>query len=399
MNRLSKQTQDPAQLDLNEEKQLISVSGLTKKYGSFTAIQDVSFSVGQGEIVGFLGPNGAGKSTTMNILTGCLSSTAGTVTIDGHDILEEPEAAKKCIGYLPEQPPLYPGMTVTEYLRYICGLRKIKDKDKQIALACALCRIGGHTNRLISELSKGYRQRVGIAQALLGEPPVLILDEPTSGLDPAQIIEIRQLIRALSKKHTVILSSHILSEIQAVCGRIIIISGGKIIADDSEQNLTQRTDEQKTYNLRVAGAETQVLDALKRLDKVASCSLLEPKEKNTTELLLRPKGAQDIRPVVFDLLCKANLPILLLKDNSLTLEQVFMRLIDDSARPPEEEPDNRANLFLVEEGVSQPDVPLDSVQENAAAPQPVRQPEENSPASGEPSLSNETQQTEKEEKS
>ena len=217
---------------------MIEVTNLVKKYGKHTAVNNISFTVKEGEILGFLGPNGAGKSTTMNMITGYIASTEGTVTIDGHDILEEPEKAKKFIGYLPEQPPLYFDMTVLEYMKFAADLKKIpKDKKKaMIEEVMDMVKITDMKNRLIKNLSKGYRQRVGLAQAILGYPEVIILDEPTVGLDPKQIIEIRDLIKSLKKKHTVILSSHILSEVSAVCDYVLIISHGKLVASDTPDN-------------------------------------------------------------------------------------------------------------------------------------------------------------------
>ena len=220
---------------------MIKVNNLTKKYGSTVALEDVSFSVKKGEVAGFLGPNGAGKSTTMNIITGYLSSTSGTVTIDGFDILEQPTEAKKKIGYLPEVPPLYPDMTVNEYLDFVYELKgAAQKKEAHFKEICELTGISSVRGRLIRNLSKGYRQRVGIAQTLVGNPPVLILDEPTVGLDPKQIIEVRNLIKKLGQKHTVILSSHILSEVQAVCDRIIVLNNGKLVADSTSESLSDR---------------------------------------------------------------------------------------------------------------------------------------------------------------
>ena len=219
---------------------MIKISHLVKNYGSFCAVDDISFEVERGEVVGFLGPNGAGKSTTMNIVTGYLSSTSGSVTIGGVDILDDPLNAKRLIGYLPEQPPLYPDMTVDEYLSFCYDLKGCTlNKQKHIEEVCSVVKIGDVRRRLIKNLSKGYRQRVGIAQALIGNPPVIIFDEPTIGLDPKQIIEIRNLIRTLGKEHTVILSTHILQEVQAVCDRIVIINKGKIVADALTENISR----------------------------------------------------------------------------------------------------------------------------------------------------------------
>ena len=235
---------------------MIEVSGLSKRYGSFLAVDNVSFSIGKGEIVGFLGPNGAGKSTIMNIITGYLSFTRGKVTVDGFDISEEPEQAKKRIGYLPEIPPLYNDMKVREYLNFIYDLKKVKfPKNAHIEEVERLVKVDNVKNRLIKNLSKGYRQRVGFAAALIGNPDILILDEPTVGLDPKQIIEIRNLISKLGKNHTIILSSHILSEIQAVCKRVIIINRGQIVADDMLSNLSERLSADKSVTARIVCEE------------------------------------------------------------------------------------------------------------------------------------------------
>ena len=232
---------------------MIEVNNLVKRYGDHTAVDHLSFKIEKGKIYGFLGPNGAGKSTTMNMITGYIASTEGTVTIDGHDILDEPEQAKKCIGYLPEMPPLYFDMTVLEYMNFVADLKKIpKDKKKSmVAEVMEMVKITDMKNRLIKNLSKGYRQRVGLAQAILGYPEVIILDEPTVGLDPKQIIEIRDLIKSLKEKHTVILSSHILSEVSAVCDYVLIISHGKLVASDTPENLGKLAEGSNTLNLIV----------------------------------------------------------------------------------------------------------------------------------------------------
>ena len=242
---------------------MIEVKNLTKYYGDKHAVDGISFSVKQGEILGFLGPNGAGKSTTMNILTGYISSTSGSVEIDGYDILDNPIEAKQKIGYLPELPPLYTDMTVQGYLSFVYDLKKCKIPKKQhIDDVCRRVRIDHVQNRIIKNLSKGYRQRVGLAQALIGNPEVLILDEPTVGLDPKQIIEIRDLIKVLGERHTVILSSHILSEVQAVCDRLVIINGGKIVADDTAENLTRKLSKDFRYIIRVEGPQEDIQKVL-----------------------------------------------------------------------------------------------------------------------------------------
>ena len=249
---------------------MIEVSNLVKKYGDHTAVDHLSFQIEKGKIYGFLGPNGAGKSTTMNMITGYIASTEGKVMIDGHDILEEPEAAKKCIGYLPEMPPLYFDMTVLEYMKFAADLKKIprNQKDKQIKEVMDMVKITDMKDRLIKNLSKGYRQRVGLAQAILGYPEVIILDEPTVGLDPKQIIEIRDLIKGLKQKHTVILSSHILSEVRAVCDYVLIISHGKLVASDTPENLSRYMKESDVLELTVRGSRAACEEAMELLKQV-----------------------------------------------------------------------------------------------------------------------------------
>ena len=251
---------------------MIEVNNLVKRYGDHTAVDHLSFKIEKGKIYGFLGPNGAGKSTTMNMITGYIASTEGTVTIDGHDILDEPEQAKKCIGYLPEMPPLYFDMTVGEYMNFVADLKKIpKDQKKSmVEEVMEMLKITDMKNRLIKNLSKGYRQRVGLAQAILGYPEVIILDEPTVGLDPKQIIEIRDLIKSLKKKHTVILSSHILSEVSAVCDYVLIISHGKLVASDTPENLGKLAEGSNTLNLLVKGDKDHIRIALGQIGR-ASC--------------------------------------------------------------------------------------------------------------------------------
>ncbi len=311
---------------------MIEVKSLSKKYGKHLAVKDVSFSIGKGEIVGFLGPNGAGKSTIMNILTGYISATAGSATIDGFDILEQSEQAKRRIGYLPEIPPLYTDMTVTEYLYFIYDLKKVRfPKTAHIEEILRLVKIDNVKDRLIKNLSKGYRQRVGIASALVGNPDVLILDEPTVGLDPKQIIEIRELIAKLGKNHTVILSSHILSEIQAVCKRILIINSGKLIADDTAENLSNALSTDRSLVVRVAGAESDVLKILQSVKDIESVIPQGMREQGAYEYILTPKDGADIRRDLFTRLAERGKPLLELRSNALTLEQVFLRLTDATA--------------------------------------------------------------------
>lgn len=326
---------------------MIQVEGLYKTYGKGYAVSNAGFTIEDGEVVGFLGVNGAGKSTIMNILTGCLSPTLGKVTVDGYDIVDEPVQAKRRIGYLPEIPPLYTDMTVKEYLGFIYDLKKVKlPKAPHIAEICNVVKIDNVKDRLIKNLSKGYRQRVGIAQALVGNPKVLILDEPTVGLDPRQIIEIRELITRLGKNHTVILSSHILSEIQQVCKRIIIINKGKVIADDSYDELTKKFADGKDLEIRVAGPEKEVFAQLSGIEGVTAVRSLGSAEKGTADFAVCYEGEGDIRRKVFERMADRNWPILSLTAGNNSLEQLFLRLVEQGAAEeeepdvPEETPDN-----------------------------------------------------------
>lgn len=308
---------------------MIEVSNLSKRYGSHLAVSDVSFTIKAGEIVGFLGPNGAGKSTIMNILTGYLSPTAGTVKVDGYDVLENPNEVKKRIGYLPELPPLYLDMTVKEYLYFIYDLKKARiPKAPHIAEICRLVKIEDVADRLIRNLSKGYRQRVGIAQALIGNPDVLILDEPTVGLDPKQIIDIRNLINHLGKTHTVIISSHILSEIQAVSERVLIINRGKLIADDTPKNLSQSLSSDHSLTVRLSGASTDVLKALSTVRGVKDVIYIGSKEKGTGDYRIEPEEGVDVRQAVSARILSRGFTVYSFASNEMTLEQIFLRLTD-----------------------------------------------------------------------
>jgi ABC-2 type transport system ATP-binding protein len=311
---------------------MIEVSHLTKRYGDNYAVNDISFTVNDGEILGFLGPNGAGKSTTMNMLTGYLSSNEGSIKIAGIDILDDPKAAKRHIGYLPELPPLYMDMTVKEYLNFIYELKGCKlKKDAHIAEICDLVKINNVYNRLIKNLSKGYKQRVGLAQALIGNPDVLILDEPTVGLDPKQIIEIRSLIKNLGKKHTVILSSHILPEVQSVCERIIIINHGRIVADDTETNLSNRLEKNHRIIVRVGGPEEPVLHALSGLTGVKGITPLGSKEPDSFDFQIETEANKDIRRGMFTVLSDRKWPILSLNNGEMNLEDIFLKVTNDDA--------------------------------------------------------------------
>ena len=308
---------------------MIEIKNLSKKYGSHVAVNNVSFTVNDGEILGFLGPNGAGKSTTMNILTGYLSPTTGSVVIDGYDILENPNEAKMRIGYLPEQPPLYLDMTVTEYLNFIFDLKKCKfPKAPHIKEICRIVKIDNVSHRLIKNLSKGYRQRVGIAQALIGNPDVLILDEPTVGLDPKQIIEIRALITELGKNHTVILSSHILSEIQAVCKRVIVINHGRLIADGTPEELSQSMSNEHTLTVRVAGPRNDVEKLLNGIPAVKSAVCRGMFESGSNDFDVEPRDGSDVRKEIFKRLSERGWAVLMMKSKEMTLEQIFLHLTE-----------------------------------------------------------------------
>ncbi len=309
---------------------MIEVKHLTKRYGNHVAVNDLNFTIDKGKVYGFLGPNGAGKSTTMNIITGCLGATEGEVLIDGHSIAEEPMQAKRLIGYLPEQPPVYMDMTPAEYLDFVARAKGIpaKERAQQIETVTEKTRIQDVRNRLIRNLSKGYRQRVGIAQALLGRPEIIILDEPTVGLDPAQIIEIRELIRELGKEHTLVLSSHILSEVQAVCDAIMIISKGRLVASDTSENLTALFAGTVTLNLDVRATEDaarKVLDTVPGIEDMA----LSAGDPGVTHVQLKPEEDQDIRETLFFAFAKAGLPILSMMQNHASLEDVFLELTQD----------------------------------------------------------------------
>ncbi len=311
---------------------MVEVSNLVKAFGSKLALDDVSFSVGEGEILGFLGPNGAGKSTTLNIMTGYLSANAGTVKIGGIDILENPDEAKKQIGFLPEQPPLYPDMTVEEYLNFVYELKSCRyNRKKHLEEVCHVTKLTDVRRRVIKNLSKGYKQRVGIAQALIGNPKVLVFDEPTVGLDPKQIIEVRNLIRTLGREHTVILSTHILSEVQAVCDRIVIINGGKILCDKPTDSVSSAINKNSRYKLKICGPQREVMEALRASDGVEHVEVTSEREKDSCTYIVESSGAVDIRKSVFFKMSENSWPIVGMAPEGLSLEEVFMKLTDDSA--------------------------------------------------------------------
>lgn len=307
---------------------MVEVKNLTKRYGKIKAVNDISFTVEAGEILGFLGPNGAGKSTTMNMITGYISSTSGTVTVDGYDILENPKEAKSKIGYLPEIPPLYLDMTVIKYLEFMFDLKKVSlPKREHISEVMKLVKITEVQDRIIKNLSKGYKQRVGFAQALLGNPPVLILDEPTVGLDPKQIIEIRTLIKNLGKKHTVIFSSHVLSEISATCDRIIVISNGTLVADAKTSELSTSISGEQKLSLEIEGSQNTVLDGLKNIQGVIRVKKQKDTSDTSSNYIVEYQNGFEIRREVFNAMARNNCPILSMQSGNETLEESFLRLI------------------------------------------------------------------------
>lgn len=307
---------------------MIEINNLVKKYGDHVAVDDLSLTVEPGKIYGFLGPNGAGKSTTMNIITGYLGATSGEVKINGHDIFKEPEEAKKCIGYLPEIPPLYVDMTVREYLDFVVELKKLEKslRKRYVEEAMETTGITDVANRMIRNLSKGYRQRVGFAQAILGYPEIIILDEPTVGLDPKQIIEIRELIRKLGEKHTVILSSHILTEISAVCDHVFIISKGKLVASDATENLVSLMSGAQEIEVTV---RTDASEAQKELASITEVSKVEVKNEDAGELIVYAKKGADVRESVFRALAEKHFAVLEMHTIEKSLEDVFLEITQE----------------------------------------------------------------------
>ena len=308
---------------------MIEVSHLTKYYGHFCALDDVSFRIRQGEIVGLLGPNGAGKSTAMNILTGCLAATSGEVKINEIDMRENPIEAKRQIGYLPEQPPLYQDMTVMEYLQFVYDLRGCKlPREPHLAEICELVKLGGVEHRLISQLSKGYKQRLGIAQALVGDPKLVILDEPTVGLDPKQIIEVRNLIRTLAKRHTVLLSTHILAEVKAVCQRVLIIHQGKLIADEETDRLSRMVEDSTHYRYSIIGPQKEVVRLLSSVPGVSDVTVTGERDGEAGVYLVSGASGADCRKAIYYACQKDARPILSAGAVGADLETVFIELVD-----------------------------------------------------------------------
>lgn len=301
---------------------MVEIQHLSKRYGSVVALDDVSFTADSGEILGLLGPNGAGKSTTMNIITGYLSSTSGTVTVEGIDILADPKGAKAKIGYLPEIPPLYPDMTVRKYLSFLFDLKRVRlPKEEHIKEVMTIVKVADVADRVIRNLSKGYRQRVGFAGALLGNPPVLILDEPTVGLDPKQIIEVRRLIKSLGKRHTVIFSSHVLSEVSAVCDRVVMLSSGRVVADAPIDKLSEVISGGGMLLLEIEGSQNKIRELLGNIDGVRRVT----HDAGQTYTVTYDSGA-DIRRAVFKAMAKADCPILSMNVGGMSLEESFLRL-------------------------------------------------------------------------
>lgn len=320
---------------------MIEVLDLTKSYGQIKAVRNLNFTVEKGEILGFLGPNGAGKSTTMNMITGYLPSTSGTVKVNGYDVSVEPREVKKRVGYLPEMPPLYTDLTVNEYLRFVSELKKVErnKRKSQVSDVMELAKISDVKDRLIKNLSKGYKQRVGLAQALIGNPEVLILDEPTVGLDPTQIIEVRKLIKALGKDHTIILSSHIMQEISAVCERIVIINKGQIVAIDTPENLSKSVEGSAMYSVRIDGPKEEVINALKGIEGVKDVK--ENGEfEDAIEYLVEADKDVDLRKPIFFEMAKHGYPILEIKSVGMNLEEAFLKITSKEPNASQDENNN-----------------------------------------------------------
>lgn len=309
---------------------MIEVRNVTKKYGDFVAVDDISFDINAGEIVGFLGPNGAGKTTTMNIITGFIEQTSGQIIINGYDTLKKPKQAKRAIGYMPENIPLYQELTVKEFVGYMAELKEINRKEKKQKIEEVIRETGLQEvqNKLIRNLSRGYKQRVELAGALIGNPKVLILDEPTVGLDPKQIVQIRELIKSLAKEHTVILSSHILSEVSQICEKVIIINHGKIIAEDTPKNLEEKLKGENKILITIEDKENKIEEIIKSIEEITKLKLVKDNEDGTKEYEITTKEEVDIRKKIFEKLAKEEMTIFEMKKKEMTLEDAFMKLID-----------------------------------------------------------------------
>ena len=318
---------------------MIEIKNLTKRYGQIRAVDDISLTIKKGEILGFLGPNGAGKSTTMNILTGYISATSGSVSVGGYDIMDSPREAKRLIGYLPEQPPLYYDMTVNEYLRFICDLKSVplKQRRRQLDEILYLVKIGDMRDRLIKNLSKGYKQRVGVAQALVGNPQVLVLDEPTVGLDPKQIIEIRKLIGALRHEHTIILSTHILQEVNAVCSTVAVINKGKLAASGSVSDFTAAEGSVSKFMISVVGGsgKSEIQKVLQNVDGVRRVDFVRV-DKDAFIFNVESEKKSDVRRGVFNALAHANMAEIELRPVGRTLEEIFIDIVSKEQVPAAE---------------------------------------------------------------
>ncbi len=317
---------------------MIEIKNVSKKYGNFIAVDNISFNIKKGEIVGLLGPNGAGKSTTMNMITGFIEQTEGEITIGGYDILKDPKTAKKQIGYMPEGVPLYNDLTVKEFVSYMADLKEVikKEKKDKVQKVIEQTDLQNVQNKLIKNLSRGYKQRVSLAGALVGDPEILILDEPTVGLDPKQITEIRNLIKGLGKTHTIILSSHILSEISQICNKVIIINSGKIIAEDTPKNLEEKVKKQNQLSVTVEDKETKIEEVTKQIKGIKEIKLMKDNEDGTKEYVISVNENQDIRKEIFERYAKNNITIFELKKNEATLEDAFMKLIEEKQKEEEE---------------------------------------------------------------
>lgn len=318
---------------------MIEITNVTKKYGNFTAVDDISFTIQNGEIIGFLGPNGAGKSTTMNMITGYIEPTEGTITVNGYDIQKKPQKAKKQIGYMPEGVPLYQDLTVKEFVTYMAELKKVDKKVKKEEVEKALTETGikDVENKLIRNLSRGYKQRVSMAGALVGSPDVLILDEPTVGLDPKQITEIRSLIKELGKEHTVILSSHILSEVSQLCERVIIINKGKIVAIDTPENLEKATQEKNIILVTVEDKQNKMKEINTLIPEIAKCEEVKDNGDGTKQYMIEAKENADLRKQLFEVLPKNDITIFELKKAETSLEDAFITLINKSTEKAKKE--------------------------------------------------------------
>ena len=320
---------------------VIEIDGLVKKYGNKTAVKGITFSVKKGEILGFLGPNGAGKSTTMNMLTGYISADGGTASVCGYNILTQPNEAKQKIGYLPEQPPLYFDMTVTEYLNFVFNLKKVVlDRKSHLLEVMNTVGLTGVKDRLIKNLSKGYKQRVGLAQALIGNPEVLILDEPTVGLDPVQIIEIRNVIKKLGKNRTIILSTHILQEVTAVCDRVVIINRGKIAASDTIANLSGASASGR-FIIRVKGDEYITKNILSEISEIKVSEAMGSREQGTVDVLVEARDGEDIREKVFNAFAAKQVPVIMMRPMEKTIEDIFVSVIGENETETEEIPEKK----------------------------------------------------------